>query len=222
MTKKDSAHLSREPASAKESLIQAGLKLFAERGYDGTTVQDIAKVADVNVSLVSYYFGGKEGLYQEGLRTFAENRIQISRLIFTPATSYEDFQNKIRLWIEEIFKSHIDEDYCTRIVHRDIMLGIPSTLKVFEETFLQGFYIIRDFIGQAQQRSILRSDMESQVITEVLFGAIMEIPKMDSVRKHFFKRSFKVEKDRIEIIDHIVRVYLDGLRYRTSKEGSST
>ena len=37
-------------------------KLFAEKGFDGTSVRDIAKAADVNVAMVSYYFGSKEKL----------------------------------------------------------------------------------------------------------------------------------------------------------------
>jgi AcrR family transcriptional regulator len=40
-------------------------KLFAEKGFDATSTRDIAKSAGVNVSMISYYFGSKEKLFEE-------------------------------------------------------------------------------------------------------------------------------------------------------------
>ena len=40
-------------------------KLFAQKGFDATSTRDIAKSANVNVSMISYYFGSKEKLFEE-------------------------------------------------------------------------------------------------------------------------------------------------------------
>lgn len=45
------------------TLLNVAERLFAERGYAGTTMRLIAGAAKVNVSMVSYYFGSKEALY---------------------------------------------------------------------------------------------------------------------------------------------------------------
>lgn len=47
---------------SEEKLFDAGLKLFSEKGFDGTSVHEISKISGVNVSLIHRYFGGKEGL----------------------------------------------------------------------------------------------------------------------------------------------------------------
>lgn len=47
----------------REQLIAVGRKLFAEKGFDGTTVEDIAASASVSKPVVYEHFGGKEGLY---------------------------------------------------------------------------------------------------------------------------------------------------------------
>lgn len=49
---------------AKEKLIEAGEKLFAEKGLSGVSIRELSKEAGANSALISYHFGGKEGLYK--------------------------------------------------------------------------------------------------------------------------------------------------------------
>jgi AcrR family transcriptional regulator len=57
-----------EQEDARARLIDAAIKLFAEKGYEGTSVRDLATAAGVNVAAVSYHFGSKDELYHEALR----------------------------------------------------------------------------------------------------------------------------------------------------------
>ena len=47
----------------RENIIAAAVPLFAAKGLNGVSVRELAAAADVNLSMISYYFGGKEGLY---------------------------------------------------------------------------------------------------------------------------------------------------------------
>lgn len=58
----------RDPAGkshdgTRHALIEAGLQLFGEYGYEATSTRMLAKASGANVSAIPYYFGGKEGLY---------------------------------------------------------------------------------------------------------------------------------------------------------------
>jgi AcrR family transcriptional regulator len=55
----------RDAAATRLALLDAAGRLFAERGFDRTTVRDIAKLAGVNQSLLFRYFGSKEALFEE-------------------------------------------------------------------------------------------------------------------------------------------------------------
>ncbi|WP_048649244.1 CerR family C-terminal domain-containing protein [Nitratireductor soli] len=46
----------------RQSLVLAALKLFGEKGFEGTTTREIATEAKANIGSISYHFGGKEGL----------------------------------------------------------------------------------------------------------------------------------------------------------------
>jgi AcrR family transcriptional regulator len=53
----------------RERILAAAQKLFAEHGFDGTSVRDITAEAGCNVASVNYHFGGKENLYLEAFRS---------------------------------------------------------------------------------------------------------------------------------------------------------
>lgn len=47
----------------REQLLTVGRKLFAEKGFEATSVEEIAATAEVSKPVVYEHFGGKEGLY---------------------------------------------------------------------------------------------------------------------------------------------------------------
>jgi AcrR family transcriptional regulator len=55
----------RDATRSRERILDAALTEFAAKGYAGARVREIARRAGVNTQLISYYFGGKEGLYNE-------------------------------------------------------------------------------------------------------------------------------------------------------------
>lgn len=61
---KPAAATSKERGGAKKRILAAAEQVFAESGYDGATVRQIALAADAPIALVNYHFGSKEGLYR--------------------------------------------------------------------------------------------------------------------------------------------------------------
>lgn len=53
---------------ALERILITAEKLFAQQGYDGTTLRQITRLAEVNLAAVNYHHGDKESLYLEILR----------------------------------------------------------------------------------------------------------------------------------------------------------
>ncbi len=52
----------------RERILKAAERLFADRGYDGTSIRAIVAKARVNQAAINYHFDGKDGLYHEVLR----------------------------------------------------------------------------------------------------------------------------------------------------------
>lgn len=49
--------------STRLAMVEAAIEVFAEYGFNGASSRQLASAAGVNLALISYHFGGKEGLY---------------------------------------------------------------------------------------------------------------------------------------------------------------
>jgi AcrR family transcriptional regulator len=65
---KNGATVTRPSDITRERIIKAAERLFAERGYDATSIRAIVAKARVNQAAINYHFDGKDGLYREVLR----------------------------------------------------------------------------------------------------------------------------------------------------------
>ena len=62
--------------STRKRILDAAGPIFAENGYQASTVRDICDQADVNLAAVNYYFGDKERLYLETVKLARQNRAE--------------------------------------------------------------------------------------------------------------------------------------------------
>ena len=62
MNQPDSGLRERKKRATREALVRAGLELFAERGYDNTTLAEIADAAGVSTRTIFAYFPSKEDI----------------------------------------------------------------------------------------------------------------------------------------------------------------
>lgn len=98
------AERQRDAERSRERLLDAALEEFSRHGFAGTRVQDIATRAGVNAQLISYYFGGKEGLYralqESWLRSeagFADPALPLEELIEAYARAVLEDPRRARL-----------------------------------------------------------------------------------------------------------------------------
>ncbi len=91
----------------REQLVSVGRRLFAEKGFDMTAVEEIAARAKVSKPVVYEHFGGKEGLY-----AVVVDR-EVSTLLATLEDSLADQRAHPRVLMEQAamaFLSYIDEN----------------------------------------------------------------------------------------------------------------
>lgn len=69
--------------NSREKIVNAAVALFNANGYDGTSIRDIAKKAEINAANISYYFRNKQGLLEYCLTIFFEGYMAELESAFT-------------------------------------------------------------------------------------------------------------------------------------------
>lgn len=96
-------------------LLQTSARLFARKGYSGTSVREIVSAAHVNVSAINYYFGGKRELFFETLRYLIDqHRRQVwgsQTVLPTPQQvstySYQQALNVLHVMFDKLLENNL-------------------------------------------------------------------------------------------------------------------
>ncbi len=70
---------SNKDENSKTRILEAATTLFAKKGFDGTSIREICKKAEVNLCMISYYWGGKQELYQGIIDDLLEKQVEYSK-----------------------------------------------------------------------------------------------------------------------------------------------
>ena len=104
---------------SREMLLRTAEKLFAEYGFDGVSTRMIHHESGVNIAMISYYFGSKEGLFQalmDGRFPVMRERLEIIRDRET--TSWEKIEAIIEVYIDRMF-DHVN---FSKIIFREMSM----------------------------------------------------------------------------------------------------
>ncbi len=99
----------------REQLLDVGRRLFAERGLDGTSIEEIAAQAGVSKPVVYEHFGGKEGIYAVVVDREVERFLQMA----TGLLQGEDTLDKFEIAAVTLLKYIEDNSDGFRILVRD-------------------------------------------------------------------------------------------------------
>lgn len=162
-----------------ERLVNAALRLFAEKGFEGTSVQDVVAEAGVTKGAMYHYFGSKEDLLHEiyarvlrmqmeRLERVAEQDLPIAERVHAAATDV------VATTIENIesatifFRSlHQLSDEQQRAVRRD--------RRRYHELF-------RSMVVAGQEAGVFRADVSAELAVDYFFGSVHHLPMWWSPR----------------------------------------
>ena len=210
---KSSPRNPREPmaASARQALLKSAANLFAQKGLDGVTVREIADHADVNLCLISYYFKGKEGLYHACIEEYGKNRLDLAQDLMTPVKTKTEFQERLKLIIDQLLDSHAQNAAVSLMISREIERGLPNARLAFENTFLKFMQSFMRFMQDAQKKKILCPEIDPRAITLVIHSTIVQFLKAEPIIKKYFGLSIHSEKNRRDLSQNLLKIFTTGI-----------
>ena len=197
--------------NTKEKLIEAAKKCFALKGFEATTVKELADEAGVNVSLVSYHFEGKNGLAQAVMEGFARDRFEVAKRILQQPQNLEEFKIRLEMLIGEIMGSHIDQPQTMCILNRELENLTPVAIEIFKSTFFKSHELTVEFFKHAQKINLIRKDLSALNITSMFMGFILFMIQKDSLNEKIYGNSIRNEPYRKEMVKTMMSIFMNGL-----------
>ena len=129
----------------RANLIAAGTTLFAEKGFNGVGLREIANAAGANLSMISYYFGGKEGLYAAVLNQQFDALKRVMELKQKDSDPMKRFESYVRATVARYRKHpHLLRFYTSELTNPTpcfesiVKPAIQGVVQVLIDTFSEG------------------------------------------------------------------------------------
>jgi len=168
-------------------ILEAAERLFAMRGFHGASVRDIAQEADVNIAMISYYFGSKERLIES---------IFLKRILDVKAGLDELVKDKHLAPLEkmngliDLFVARISQrpHFCRMMVRAQATEeGIPTDL--ITEVKKQMYDMVKKLITEGQKKGAFVSDLDPLMLVNTIVGTTNHI----TISQNFLRKMWNME-----------------------------
>lgn len=136
---------------SKRKVVNAAISLFFQNGFHGTSVRDIADEAAVNVSLISYYFKGKQGLLEYAITEYYEQYLEtIEKTLqkYNTLSALEQLKKLVQAIIH--FKQGNLQLSC--MIHRELSLDSMFVREMTVTYLAKENYYINNLLSEVLQK----------------------------------------------------------------------
>jgi TetR/AcrR family transcriptional regulator len=182
-------------------ILDAAMEVFAESGYEGARVDEIAKRAGVNKAMVYYRIGDKKTLYEEVIRNvFGDTAERISENIRDELSPEEKF----KIYIANLAKTMSQHPSFPRIMMREVASGWTNFSEAVVKDIAGILVIIKDIIDEGIRKGVF-IDINPIIVHLMVIGTMLLFNLSLPIRKKFYyqlEREIDVPDD--SSIDNIV------------------
>jgi len=206
--------VSAEPG-AKQKILSVAARLFAEKGFSGVSTRDIARESGLNISLISYYFNGKEGLYQAVIGNFAHGAKtaleKILNCIHNSDHTKEQFHEHMRIMMKEMLHMKISNPNIIIILQREMIEGLPNAREIHETMFTQLAENLIHVFESAQKKGFIRKDLNPAVLFFSLYHAVTGYLIGIKLKTPMCERCLQLPEEIDSYVDNIMKIFIEGV-----------
>ncbi len=188
----------------REQIMDAALRVFAQKGFARASNKDIAREAGITPGLIYHYFPSKEALLQAILQ--ARSPTQTIRTL-PPQTLELPPEKFLRLLLSQVLETVEGETfiqllrvYLSELLHNPKLseLGIPS--------IQEGTQYLEDYFRIKMKRGELRK-LDPILVAQIILGSLMDMV----LRRQILRDPVLLEYSREQIVNATVKLALQGL-----------
>lgn len=191
----------------KMRILLAAKKLFAQQGFDGTSVRQICDEAGANVALVSYHFGGKENVFYALFDTFFPGH-----RIIDERDKFEHPVEGIRTLIAEVIRYRMENSELIMILQQEIFKSSPRLARI-QQHVLPVWSVLRELLQKGQAQGLFHFQSLDNTMFFVM-GTFLFHRNTDYFQPILSEESPRMEK----LVEETLEFVFNGLKYDAHRE----
>jgi AcrR family transcriptional regulator len=157
----------------KTHIIESAIELFAEKGFEGTSIRDLATKADVNVAMINYYFGSKEKLFECIVKHKAAYTKDILEEIVNnnELTEIEKIDRIIDSYVTRLFSNRKFH----RVIHHELMINERGIIQdAIVNLLFPNSLLLRNVIDAGIKKGTFKK-VDSMLVVATIVGTINQV-----------------------------------------------
>lgn len=188
----------------REHILEVAENLFAQYGFDGTSTRALAKEADINLGMLTYYFGTKDKI----LEALIDKKLSFYR---TNLEEIKKHTTSAKQMMEAVIDLYIDHMLVNTKFHRIMNMEVYNNkhpqIKVHAYTAIKkNADYICNVIEEGIKNKEFKKDCDPQLFMISLTGTIMNYIKSEYFTLNLLKQN--PEKDSISSPENKERIRL--------------
>jgi TetR/AcrR family transcriptional regulator len=175
----------RDAGATRRTLLEAATSVFAEHGFAGARVDEIAGRARVNKRMIYAYYGDKEGLYREVLAAHLAAPEQ------TPDAS-EDPRRALEELVRWYFRLLAGDPAFARLLAWDMLSGGPRRRAMLADSVAPTLERVTELVRRGVASGSLRADLDPEMlrtsVVALCVGYFLQHPVMEAARARTGRR----------------------------------
>jgi AcrR family transcriptional regulator len=202
--------MEKEKTDKKDHILDVAERIFAEHGFDGASTRMISGEAGVNMAMLNYYFGSKEGL----LLSIFERRTSTFRSLIQHIGNNENISSwqKVTEYIEAYIGRVFNNNCFQKMIHQEMAVRRTGELAdKITDMIMQNVFEFRKILYEGIERGEFRRDIDTDMAVATVFGVkgqIVNAPQICSLMLGYDTQDpLNVEeKLKPRVIDYLKRL----------------
>jgi TetR/AcrR family transcriptional regulator len=190
----------------KSTLISTATRLFAERGLNGVSIRELSTAAGVSISMISYYFEGKEGLYASVLK----EQFSCFEYMDTIKESDSEPLEKIEAYIRWSIQRHRDYPFLLRYYTSELTNPTRYFSVIVQPTIEHALHILIDIIQMGIDKKQFRGELNPEDTALAMAGMVNYYFLSTLATQEFINHSPARDE---ELIRHYMDIFTKGFLY---------
>ncbi len=154
----------------RDEIVRAGLKVFAEKGFAGATMDDIALELEATKGLLYYHFKTKEDLLREIL---SRNELTTGFETILDGLADMRLEDALKLLAERLTALFEANRELTRFLHVHSLLSGSEAALIYQQVFATLYGRIAELLGRFKARGAIRPELDTFAVSHVVASVLL-------------------------------------------------